>query len=73
MENISADEIDRLYTKLMNEANCQLGGLQQKVAKQKSSEEQHRLKKIQDDMEIERKRKSDEERKKKEDEDLKKQ
>ncbi|XKL69082.1 hypothetical protein PGB90_006851 [Kerria lacca] len=73
VENISADEIDRLYTKLMNEANCQLGGLQQKVAKQKSSEEQHRLKKIQDDMEIERKRKSDEERKKKEDEDLKKQ
>lgn len=72
-ETISADEIDRLYTKLMNEANGQLGELQRKVAKQKSAEEQRRLKKIQDDMEIERKRKMKEELKKKEVEDLKKQ
>lgn len=57
----------------MNEANSQLGELQQKVAKQKSAEEQSRLRKIQEDMEIERRRKTEEERQKKETQDLKKQ
>ncbi|XP_065211254.1 myosin heavy chain 95F-like isoform X1 [Planococcus citri] len=72
-EAISEDEIDKMYTNLMNEANKQLGELQQKVAKQKSSEEQSRIRKLQEDMEIERKRKVEEERKKKETQDLKKQ
>lgn len=57
----------------MNEANKQLGELQQKVAKQKSTEEQSRIRKIQQDMEIERRRKAEEEKQKKETQDLKKQ
>lgn len=57
----------------MKEANCMLVELETKVAKQRSTEEQRRLQKIQNDMQVERNRKLDEESRKKEAENLKQQ
>lgn len=73
MESISADEIDQMHANLMKEANRMLVELETKVAKQRSSEEQRRLQKIQNDMQVERNRKLDEESRKKEAENLKQQ
>ncbi|RZF36972.1 hypothetical protein LSTR_LSTR004660 [Laodelphax striatellus] len=70
--NIKADEVNQMYTQLMNKANSQMGSLQKKLQEQKSADEQERLKKIQIEMENEKKRKEDEERKKKEDADIRK-
>lgn len=71
-ENIKAEEIDKMYAKLMNDANIQLNNLQMELTKQKSKEEQTRLKKIQEDMEIERKRTESEEKRKMEEEEIRK-
>lgn len=71
-ENIKAEEIDKMYAKLMNDANIQLNNLQMELTKQKSKEEQTRLKKIQEDMEIERKRTEFEEKQKMEEEEIRK-
>lgn len=70
-ERIKIEEINTLYTQLMNKANSQMGALQRKLEMQKSAEEQERLKKIQQEMENQKKQKEQEERKKKDEEDTK--
>lgn len=65
---MKATEIDVLYTKLTNGMNKQMANLQDIVRQQKIAEEQERLRKIQQDMELEEKQKAEELAKKKEDE-----
>ncbi|XP_034934309.1 myosin heavy chain 95F isoform X2 [Chelonus insularis] len=63
---IKATEIDALYTKLANDVNSQMASLKhQKV-------EEQRLRKLQEEMEIEKKKKAEELAKKKEDDDNRK-
>ena len=71
--NIKADEINMLYTQLMNKANNQMGALQKKLTMQKNAEEQERLRKIQEEMERQKRIKEEEERKKKEEEEIRRQ
>lgn len=71
--NIKADEINVLYTQLMNNANSQLGSLQNKLAVQKNAEEQERLRKIQEEMERQKRLKEEEERKKRDEEEIRRQ
>ncbi|XP_012276593.1 myosin heavy chain 95F isoform X2 [Orussus abietinus] len=66
---IKSQEIDTMYNKLVEAVNRQMGTLQDMVKQQKIAEEQERLKKIQCELETEKRRKEDEERKKREDED----
>lgn len=70
--HIKADEVNELYTQLMNKANSQMGTLQKKLQNQKSADEQERLRKIQLEMENEKKRKEEEEKKKKEEDEIRK-
>lgn len=65
---IAQAEIDGLYTSLVNQVNKQMASLQDMVKQQKVAEEQARLKKIQQELELEKKRKEEEERRKKEEE-----
>ena len=69
---IKATEIDALFSRLVNEVNKQMAGLQDMVKQQKIAEEQERLRKIQQEMELDKRRKDEEEAKKKEDEDNRK-
>lgn len=71
-EKIKVEEINTLYTQLMNKANSQMGSLQKKVEAQKNAEEKERLRKIQQEMEKQKKQKEDEERQKRDEEDNKK-
>lgn len=61
-------EIDNLYTSLVNQMNRQMAALQDMVKQQKIAEEQARLKKIQQELELEKKRKEEEEERKREEE-----
>ncbi|XP_008557651.1 myosin heavy chain 95F isoform X2 [Microplitis demolitor] len=69
-QNIKATEIDNLYAKLRTAVNNEMTNLQDKVQQQKIEEQ--KLRKLQAEMEIERKKKAEELAKKKEDEDNKK-
>ncbi|XP_015186315.1 PREDICTED: myosin heavy chain 95F isoform X1 [Polistes dominula] len=69
---IKAEEIDTLYTNLVNQMNKQMVSMQDMVKQQKIAEEQARMKKIQQELELEKHMKEEEERKKKEDEDNRK-
>ncbi|XP_035731795.1 myosin heavy chain 95F-like isoform X1 [Vespa mandarinia] len=69
---IKAAEIDTIYTNLVNQMNKQMASLQDTVKQEKIAEEQARLKKIQQELELEKNKKEEEERKKKEDEDNRK-
>ncbi|XP_046820088.1 myosin heavy chain 95F isoform X4 [Vespa crabro] len=69
---IKATEIDTIYTNLVNQMNKQMASLQDTVKQEKIAEEQARLKKIQQELELEKNKKEEEERKKKEDEDNRK-
>ncbi|KAK0182057.1 hypothetical protein PV327_000228 [Microctonus hyperodae] len=65
---IKSIEIDSLYTTLTNGVNKQMSNLQDLVKQQKIAEEQEHLRKIQQNIELEEKRKADELAKKKEEE-----
>lgn len=65
---ITPTEIDSLYTSLVNQVNKQMATLQDLVKQQKIAEEQARLRKIQQELELEKKRKEEEERRKREEE-----
>ncbi|KAL0131777.1 hypothetical protein PUN28_002966 [Cardiocondyla obscurior] len=65
---ITPTEIDGLYTSLVNQVNKQMATLQDMVKQQKVAEEQARLRKIQQELELEKKRKEEEERRKREEE-----
>ncbi|KAI4482923.1 hypothetical protein M0802_013597 [Mischocyttarus mexicanus] len=69
---IKPDEIDTLYTNLVNQINKQMESMQNMVKQQKIAEEQARMKKIQQELELEKHMKEEEERKKKEEEDNRK-
>ncbi|XP_011152239.2 myosin heavy chain 95F isoform X1 [Harpegnathos saltator] len=69
---ITPAEIDDLYTSLVNQVNKQMADLQEMVKQEKVAEEQARLRKIQQELELEGKRKEEEEHKKKEDEEHRK-
>lgn len=66
---IAPTEIDGLYTSLVNQVNKQMASLQDMVKQQKVAEEQARLRKIQQELELEKKHKEEEERQKREEED----
>ncbi|XP_051165519.1 myosin heavy chain 95F isoform X1 [Leptopilina boulardi] len=66
---ITAMEIDATYTNLVNQVNKQMAALQDMVKQQKIAEEQERLRKIQLEMEKEKRKKEEEEQKKREEED----
>ncbi|XP_078051109.1 myosin heavy chain 95F jaguar isoform X4 [Augochlora pura] len=68
-ERIRPAEIDSLYTNLVNQVNKQMASLQDMVRQQKIAEEQARLKKIQQELELEKQKKEEEERQKREEED----
>lgn len=70
---IKTNDIDKLYNDLLNKSNSQMTQLQRKMQEQKNAEEQARLRKIQEEMERERKKKEEEELKKLEEEEIKKQ
>lgn len=67
-EKIKPVEIDSLYTNLVNQVNKQMALLQDMVEQQKIAEEQARLRKIQQELELEKERKEEDERKKREEE-----
>lgn len=67
-EKIKPVEIDSLYTNLVNQVNKQMALLQDMVEQQKIAEEQARLRKIQQELELEKQRKEEDERKKREEE-----
>ncbi|KRT78215.1 Myosin head, partial [Oryctes borbonicus] len=67
-ENISPKVIEDLHTQLTNKMNQGMTTLQKRVDEQKNAEEQERLRKIQEEIEKERKRKEEEERRKREEE-----
>lgn len=69
---IAQTEIDGLYTSLVNQVNKQMAALQDMVKQQKIAEEQEKLRKIQQELELENKRKKEEELKKREEEDNRK-
>lgn len=69
---ITPTEIDGLYTSLVNQVNKQMADLQNMVKQEKVAEEQARLKKIQQELELETKRKEEEEHKKREEEEHRK-
>lgn len=69
---IKAAEIDTLYTVLVNQVNKQMGSLQETLKQQKIADEQARLKKIQQELELEERKKKEEERKKREEEENRK-
>lgn len=69
---IKAEEIDTLYTNLVNQMNKQMVSMQDMIKQQKIAEEQAKMKKIQQELELEKHMKEEEERKKKEDEDNRK-
>ena len=56
---IAPTEIDGLYTSLVNQMNKQMVALQDMVKQQKVAEEQARLRKIQQELELEKKRKEE--------------
>ncbi|XP_025097283.1 unconventional myosin-VI-like isoform X2 [Pomacea canaliculata] len=66
--NITRDEMSRTTNTLMTNIDVQLAELKKQLEQQKNAEEQERLRKIQEEMERERKRKEEEERKRKEEE-----
>ncbi|KAL1122308.1 hypothetical protein AAG570_003713 [Ranatra chinensis] len=66
---IKADEINDMHTALMNRANKEMGVLQRKVEEQKSADEKERLRRIQEEIEKEKKRKEEEERERRVEED----
>ncbi|XP_076642841.1 myosin heavy chain 95F jaguar isoform X2 [Halictus rubicundus] len=68
-ERIKPAEIDSLYTSLVNQVNRQMASLQDMVKQQKIAEEQAKLKKIQQELELEKQKKEEEERKKREEDD----
>ena len=63
---ISKSEIDKMYTLLVDQINSELRGVKQKLEKQRIDEEKERMRKLQEEMELERKRKEEEERRSKE-------
>lgn len=65
---IKPAEIDALYKKLTNDVNKRMSSLQDMVKQQRIAEEQERLRKIQQEMELEERKKANELAKKKEDE-----
>lgn len=67
-ERIKPVEIDSLYANLVNQMNKQMASLQDMVRQQKIAEEQARLRKIQQELELEKQKKEEEERKKREEE-----
>lgn len=69
---ITPTEIDSLYTSLVNQVNKQMADLQDMVKREKQAEEQARLRKIQQELELENKQKEEEERRKKEEEEHRK-
>lgn len=71
-EAIDSSTIEGLYNQLLEKLNNQMNLLRQKVQEQKNAEEQARLRKIQEEMEAEKRRKEEEERKAKEEEEIRK-
>lgn len=69
---IKETEIDNLYTNLVNQVNKEMASLQDMVRQQKIAEEQAKLRKIQQELELEKQRKEEEERQKKEEEENRK-
>ncbi|XP_074625951.1 unconventional myosin-VI-like [Acropora palmata] len=65
------DAIDALHLDLVGKLNKQLKEVEQRVEQQRIEEEQERLRKIQEQMELERKRREEEERKRKQEEEEK--
>jgi len=65
------DAIESLYFDLVGKLNKQLKEVERRVEQQKVEEEQERLRKIQEQMELERKRREEEERKRKQEEEEK--
>lgn len=66
--NLSREEMVRMTNTLATNMDVLLQDLKKRLEQQKSAEEQERLRKIQEQMEIERKRREEEERKRKEEE-----
>ncbi|KAK3696816.1 hypothetical protein RRG08_016866 [Elysia crispata] len=66
--NMSREEMMRMTNTLATNMDVLLQDLKKRLEQQKSAEEQERLRKIQEQMEIERKRREEEERKRKEEE-----
>nr|XP_018907135.1 PREDICTED: myosin heavy chain 95F isoform X1 [Bemisia tabaci] len=69
---IKPEEIAALHTNLMNKSNSLMGQLQNKLTAQKSADEQQRLRKIQQEMDMEKRRNEEEEKRKVEEEASKK-
>lgn len=65
---ISKDKVDQLYTNIESKVELERTNVQKKLQEQKLAEEQERLRKIQQEMELEKKRKEEEERKRLEEE-----
>lgn len=65
-ERIKATEIDSLYTNLVNQVNKQMASLQDLVKQQRIAEEQSKLRRIQQELELEKQKKEEEERQKRE-------
>ncbi|KAJ3665011.1 hypothetical protein Zmor_000532 [Zophobas morio] len=65
---IQPSAIDALYAQIVAKVDNQMDSLQKKLLAQKNAEEQARLRKIQEEMEREKKRKEEEERRLKEEE-----
>lgn len=69
---ITPTEIDALYTSVVNQVNKQMADLQDMVKQERVAEEQARLRKIQQELELEKKHKEEEERKKRDEEENRK-
>lgn len=70
---MSQRDLDKLHEALLKDMDKNLADLKKMLEKQKVAEEQERLRKIQEEMERERKQKEEEERKRREEEEQKKQ
>lgn len=68
----SAAYADTMYAQLIAKVNKQMASLEKKVQEQKNAEEQERLRKIQAEIEREKKRKEEEQRKQREEEENRK-
>ncbi|XP_044727037.1 myosin heavy chain 95F isoform X2 [Chrysoperla carnea] len=71
-DSITGSQVEALYKQLLDLTNNQMNLLQKRMLEQKNAEEQERLRKIQEQMELEKRRKEEEERKQREEEENRK-
>lgn len=61
-EKIKKSEIDKMHNNIVSQIEREIVGVKRKVEEERIAEEKERLRKLQEEMEMERKRKEDEER-----------